>query len=104
MRARPGARVGCSSAGGGVAWATEVPPLSMSESLKLAPVGESPTVFPDGEAAGAYGASGIRTRDLPDANRTLSQLSYGPARLILGVPGRVQLVSHRGTFSIRESP
>ena len=32
------------------------------------------------------GASGIRTRDLPDANRTLSQLSYGPARLILGGP------------------
>ena len=26
----------------------------------------------------ADGASGIRTRDLPDANRTLSQLSYGP--------------------------
>ena len=32
------------------------------------------------------GASGIRTRDLPDANRTLSQLSYGPAGLILGGP------------------
>ena len=36
------------------------------------------------------GASGIRTRDLPDANRTLSQLSYGPAGLILGVPSRVR--------------
>ena len=30
------------------------------------------------------GASGIRTRDLSDANRTLSQLSYGPFRAIVG--------------------
>src|SRR5919197_702700 len=37
-----------------------------------------------GCAALGSGASGIRTRDLPDANRTLSQLSYGPARSIVG--------------------
>jgi hypothetical protein len=30
------------------------------------------------------GASGTRTRDLPDANRTLFQLSYGPSNAILG--------------------
>ena len=59
---------------------TPVPGLARTvRSLRLVPCRS----FPQSRTRGnvAYdGASGIRTRDLPDANRTLSQLSYGPAR------------------------
>ena len=41
-------------------------------------VTDDPCVI-DAESPAESGASGNRTRDLPDANRTLSQLSYGPA-------------------------
>src|SRR6185436_15674436 len=105
--ARPAERCGAGSAGG-VASATELPPFFMLESLKLPLRSQSPTVFP---AAGLdaprslgprHGASGIRTRDLPDANRTLSQLSYGPARLILGAPLRTGTGAQ--TSGVRTSP
>ena len=34
----------------------------------------------DASPAGSFGDEGARTPDLPDANRTLYQLSYVPAR------------------------
>ena len=54
---------------------------AISETARLNACGFSP---PEAGLGGRSGASGIRTRDLPDANRTLSQLSYGPARSIVG--------------------
>ena len=52
-----------------------------------------------------YGLEGSRTLDLSDANRTLSQLSYGPTYEIIPRPGQRYILYHKirhgqGQFSI----